>query len=354
VSRWYQLTVTPTSDTGEAATPIVWQNKVGGKALLSAQMIEFDLTTVAGALPAAGSWIRVWGPSKEQIQQAANFNGAAIELYGGMQTGLPLATNAAQKNQGGLLVKGIVWQAFGNWQGITQTLDFVIVSAPYDTPLQSDDARQAATVGAPPPPQNFSFNWKQGTSLIANVTAVLQQAYPGVTVDVNAATSGLTLLHDEASVFTDVRTFALYVQGLSRDLKGPTYAGLNIVGDNAKFTIYDNTVPATDVIDVTMLDLMGNVTWLDAATVQFSTVLRADIKIGDIVTFPPLAQAQAITSASSQSNARTKTTFDGQWQINNYVRHVGNSRAPDAQSWVSIFEASPLVADFEGEAPDGQ
>lgn len=353
MSRFYQLTVTPTSDAGKTSAPTTWTNKGGGKAILGAQTIAFELVTTSGAVPAGGSFVRIWGPSKEQIQQASNFNGALLELYGGMQNGLPLASRAVKLGQAGLLIKGTVIQAFGNWQGITQTLDFVILSSPLDTPLLSDDARQAAAVGAPPPPQNFSFSWMQGSLLTDNVQAVLQQAYPNASVKISAAT-GMTLLHDESGVFETLGTFSTYIKGISRDIKGPDYMGLQIVGDNNALKIFDNTVTDGDVTEIEILDLVGQVTWLDAATIQFSTVLRADINIGDTVSFPPLAQAQAVTTSSSQSNARVKNTFNGKWVINgDGIRHVGNSRAPDAQSWISTFQASPSVADATdaGTAP---
>jgi hypothetical protein len=127
---------------------------------------------------------------------------------------------------------------------------------------------------------------------------------------------------------------------LSRDIKGPTYSGLNITPSGSKsFLVFDNTKTNGTVTKVTLLDLIGQVTWLSAYTISFTTVLRADIAIGDTVTFPPLARAQAITTSASQSQARGKNTFNGNWQVTQYVRHVGDSRTPDAQSWVSVFEA---------------
>lgn len=342
MSRYYQLTVTPASASGSTSTPTTWTNKDGDKAILNAQRIEFDLAVTAGATPTGGAWVRVWGPTREQIQQASDFNGAAISLYGGMQNGLPLATQSVQAGQPGLLIQGTVFQAFANWQGVIQTLEFVITPSPLDEAINTDVARAAANVGAPPPPQNFSFTWKQGSSLSSNAQAVLQQAYPGSSVTLSAA-DDITLLHDEAGVFSDIRTFSSYVQGISRDIKGPTYAGLNITASGIKsFLIFDNTKTNGSVTKITMLDLIGQVTWLSANTVTFTTVLRADVNIGDTVTFPPLAQAQAITSSDSQSQARTKNTFNGNWQITDYVRHVGDSRSPDAQSWVSVFQAAAM------------
>lgn len=333
---------------GTAGTAVTWTNKSGNKALLNAQRIEFDLSVNTGATPAGGAWIRIWGPTREQIQQASDFNNAAIELYGGMQNGLPLATQSVEAGQPGLLVKGTVFQAFANWQGTIQTLEFVLIPAPEDDAINTDAARQAANVGAPPPPQNFSFTWKQGSSLTDNVQNVLNGAYPSANATLSCA-DDLTLLHDESGSFTDLRTFSTFVLGISQDIKGPTYSGLSIAATGAKsFLIFDNTKVNGSVKGITMFDLIGQVTWLSAATATFTTVLRADISLGDTVTFPPLAAAQAVTTSASQSRARTANTFNGNWQIGNgdsgYVRHVGDSRAPDAQSWVTVFQCVAMDA----------
>lgn len=343
MSRYYKLIVTPKSASGKASSPTTWTNKNGDKAILGAQRIEFDVSVVTGAVPAGGSWVRVWGPTKEQIAQASDFNEAYLELYGGMQNGLPLATQTVQAGQPGLLIAGTVFQAFANWQGTVQTLEFVITPSPQDAPIDTDAGRAAINVGAPLPPQNFSFTWKQGSSLTSNVQAVLQQAYPGSSTTISAATD-MVLLHDEHGSYPDLRTFSTFIQGLSRDLKGPTYAGLQVAGNGAKsFLIFDNTKSNGDATKITMYDLIGQVTWLSAYTVTFATVLRADINMSDSVTFPPLAQAQSITTADSQANVpRTKNTFNGNWQISTYVRHVGDSRNPEAQAWVSVYNAFAL------------
>lgn len=342
MSRYYSLSVTPVATDGTQGPTINWTNKNGNNAVLGAQRIEFDLAVVSGATPAGGAWIRIWGPTREQIQQASDFNNAQISLYGGMQNGLPLATQAVAAGQSGLLIQGTVLQAFANWQGTVQTLEFVVYPSPADAVANTDAGRQAASVGAPTPPQNFSFTWAQGATLTSQVQNVLQTAYPGAQIKISAA-DDIILLHEESGVFTDLRTFSTFVQGFSRDIKGSSYAGLNITpnGSNS-FLIFDNTVVNGSVKQVTMFDLIGQVTWLSAATATFTTVLRADLNIGDTVTFPPLASAQAITTASSQSQARTKNTFDGNWQITDYVRHVGDSRSPSAEAWVSVFQIASM------------
>lgn len=343
MSRYYRLTATPVSVDGKEGTPTTWTNKDGERALLNAQRIEFDLTVTTGAVPSGGAWIRIWGPTREQIQQASDFNLGKIELYGGMQNGLPLATQAVDGGQAGLLIQGTIFQSYANWQGVIQTLEFIVIPGQMDAPFTSDEGRKAVSVGAPPPAQNFAFTWKQGTSLTTNIQAVLANAFPGSNVKLSAA-EDITLLHDESGVFTDLRTFATFVQGISRDIKGPDYAGLNITPSGEKdMLVFDNTKINGTVTKVTMYDLMGQVTWLSANTATFTTSLRADINIGDTVTFPPLAEAQAITTAGSQSQAREKNTFNGNWQVSDYVRHVGDSRSPDAQSWVTVYQATAMA-----------
>jgi hypothetical protein len=350
MSRYYRLVVTPITADGKEGSPVTWTNKSGNKALLNAQRIEFDLSVTAGATPAGGSWIRVWGPTREQISQPSDFNGATIELYGGMQKGLPLATQTVDNGQPGLLAKGTVFQAFSNYQGTIQTLEFVLIPAPENAAIDSTAARQNISIDVPPPPQNFSFTWRKGELLTDAVTNVLQGAYPGASITVSAA-DDLILLHDEYGVFTDIRTFSTFVLGISQDIKGSSYAGLIISASGAKsLLLFDNTKQLGTTTKITMLDLIGQVTWLSAATATFMTVLRADLNIGSVVTFPPLAEAQAITTNDSQSRARNKNTFRGKWQIggsadNGFVRHVGDSRAPAATSWVSIFQAVALEAE---------
>jgi hypothetical protein len=60
--------------------------------------------------------------------------------------------------------------------------------------------------------------------------------------------------------------------------------------------------------------------------------------VGAQVSLPKLAGLQAVTTPSSNSNVRADNAFSGTWTISN-MRHVGNSRAPDAQSWITNFQA---------------
>lgn len=332
MSRFYRIEVSPETATPAGASGpsnnagAVWTNRVNGRADLGAQTIELDINVAAYDAPIGNAFVRIWGPSKEQISQASDFNGANIKVFAGMQPGLPLAQAAADGGQAGLLLEGQIWQAFGNWQGINQTLDFVVVTDGGAT--QTD-------------PANISLNWKQGDKLSLAIRSVLSAAYPQYKIDMDIS-DNLVLAQDEHGVYQTIQQFAQYVKGVSLDILGQNnapYSGVSIVLNNGKFIVRDNTAaPVGKPTPITVQDLIGQPTWLDAFTVSFTTVLRADLSVMDVITFPPIASATALTTPNSGSNVRNKNAFTGDWTIT-YVRHIGNSRSPDAQSWVTTFQA---------------
>ncbi len=89
-----------------------------GRAIPGALNIEWDIPVAPFATPMGAAWVRVWGVSLAQISQSSDLNGMNIQVFGGMQKGLPLANPM----QYGLLVQGQIFQAFGNWIDTNQTL----------------------------------------------------------------------------------------------------------------------------------------------------------------------------------------------------------------------------------------
>src|SRR5579875_2215617 len=97
-------------------------NPALGVTLPGALNIELDVPVSPMSTPLAGSYLRVWGISLQEIAQWNDLQGKAIDVYAGMQKGLPLA----KPQQAGLIFHGKIFQAFGNWQGTNQTLDLII------------------------------------------------------------------------------------------------------------------------------------------------------------------------------------------------------------------------------------
>src|ERR1700752_2385438 len=93
-----------------------------GQTIPGALNVELDIPVFRMAEPAGAAYVRVWGISIKDIGQAFDLNGKNIEVSAGMAKGLPLAN----PKQSGLILQGTIQQAFGNWQGFDQTLDFVV------------------------------------------------------------------------------------------------------------------------------------------------------------------------------------------------------------------------------------
>lgn len=310
----------------------VWPNVLpqGGGAILNAQTVELNLVVAPMHVPDSDglSFVRVWGPKREQISQASDFNRKSITVYGGMQQGLPLAS--AQATQSGLLVQGIIFAAFGNWQGVNLTLDFVI------------NANGGST---PSTPVNLVHYWAQGTQLSTAIKSTLGAAFPLYNIDVKISDQ-LVLPYDDHGVYQDLSQYSTYINGVSKSILGGSYGGVIITANTGAQTIRvtDNSKNPTNVTKINGNDLIGQITWLSVNEIQFTTVMRSDLQIGDTVSLPQYVYAQARTSSSSDSQARNALTFTGKFGVSR-VQHFGNSRDPDGMAWVSTYQAYMLPSE---------
>lgn len=312
-------------------TPYRWTSYVKGQTDLGALQVEMDIPVTAfaaiegqqGGGVNGGATVRIWGISLQDIGQSSDLNGATIKIYAGMQKGLPLA-NPDQK---GLLCTGIVNQAFGNWIGNEMTLDMVIVT----------DGTAPNTTSATP--KNLPFLWKKGTPLADAITTTITTGFPGYTADVQISPN-LVLAADEPGHYTSIYQFAAYLKAMSLGvLTASDYAGVDVVLDDQVFKVYDGTTPLEPKLLV-FTDLIGQPTWIGPQEIQFACVMRADISVGSYVKMPVVALAT--TTAASLPAYRNKSVFQGSFIVRQ-CHHIGNFRSPDAQSWISVFNAVPAV-----------
>jgi hypothetical protein len=332
----------------------LFTNQINGKNDPRALRIEWNIPVAPGASPYGQGTFKIWGVSLQQVFQAQNFNGQPVRIFGGMQPGLPLATSCYNDGQQGLLVEGYILQCFGNWMGINQTLDFVI-----STDGSSIDTGQQASPG------NFTFSWKKGTKLADALQQTLSIAYPNQKLNINISDQ-LVLPSDETGAFGTFSQFAFMVKSISIGVlssaptptpapnpggAGPgapasgtstapdSYAGVDMVWDVDQITVFDSTSQSTPK-QLRFIDLIGQITWLGPSQIQFNTVMRADLSVGDYVSFPQLAGIQSVTAPNNLGTwAKDSATFSGAWQINS-ILHVADSRAPDTMSWITSFQAS--------------
>lgn len=284
--------------------------------------VEIDLPVVAQAQPMGSGYVRIWGISLKEISQASNLNNKNVKISAGMQRGLPLAN----PKQSGVIVKGYIFQAFGNWIGTDQTLDLIIV--PGTAPASQSDRVK-----------NLSLNWQKNTKLSDAIKTTLQSAFSGLSIDV-AISDKLVMPNTEIGIYQNLTQFSQYVRQVSRSIiGGADYAGVSIVLSEKSIKVFDGTSPSSSGAKaISFVDLIGQPTWIEAPIIQFKTVMRADVTVGDDITLP--ATPTINTSQAMSSLVNQQLSFQGGFQVSQ-ARHIGRYRQPDAASWVTVYNAFP-------------
>ena len=324
MSRYYKIEI---GDKGQS----VFTNMVNGKADLNALQVEYNITQTL-AHETAASQITIWGTGLQSIAQAANFNGLPIRVSGGMQNGLPLATADVLDGQQGLLIAGTIFQAFGNWLGLNQNVTFYILAGSISDSTQSD-------------PANIVFYWPAGMKLSDAIRNALANAFPRAALDINI--SDITSGESPTAMYNTVKLFADAIRQISMSIKNSdgtgSYQGVSIVEADNTIRVFDGEGTAKQSGKpkaIRIQDMVGQATWAGPATIQFSTVMRADLNVGDIITLPGEIKLQIENTVDSQTQFRAKyqSTFDGPFRIYQ-IQHIGNSREPAAQAWMSSIFA---------------
>ncbi|HHP2694160.1 TPA: hypothetical protein ACR8UQ_005194 [Klebsiella variicola] len=283
-------------------------------------MVEFDIQRYGMSTPVGSSLVRVFGVSIKEMQQAEqNMFGMTIKGFVGMSKGLPLA----KSSQSGMILEGIIQQPFGNWQGLELSLDMIIT----------------AGAGSVDNPANITMPWIKGQKLSVALFFALQRAFPGYKININI--SDLLVLNYDSPIYcSTMQQLASNLKNLSRSIiRDENYLGVEMAMFPGKeIRVWDSaaTEKKKTPIQLEFTDLVGQPVWIEYNRVMITCVMRADIQVGDYVRMP--AGAMAVTQASSYSQYRSKSAFSGVFAVQT-CRCVGNSRQPDAASWVTIYEA---------------
>jgi hypothetical protein len=285
--------------------------------------IEFEASVKPADTPAGGTLIRVHGVGLQMLSQSSNLNGQDFALYGGMGKGLPLANPA----QAGLIAKGTVFQAFGNWEGTDQSLDLVI------------------NPGGLHPEDSVNFAWNPGTTLADALATTFAQAFPDYQPSIKITSFQPPKNAAQAGSYASLNSFARYLRELTQPLgaqltRNKNYPGVRIGIRGSSIYAYDS--PAK-TIALNFQDLIGQPTWMSAVSISFKTVLRADIWPGDLMTFPKgIFTPYALTSPSAavpNAPASSKVAFQGSFFVTE-VDYFANFRDPDARAWNTSFVAT--------------
>lgn len=328
--RAYSITLTDPS--GAVYTPpslvganlqATWASFVNGKDIPGALNIELDAPVFTQATPMGRAWVRVWGISLQEIRQASQLTNFGLKMSAGMSPGLPLAN----QKQYGPVLQGKVYQALGNWQGTDQTLDLFVYP----------------DVGTLDNQVNLTLHWPANTMLAQALQNMLQTAYPSFTIQVNI-NSGLVQARDEDGTFTSLEGLAQWCREKSLSIVGTeNYLGVAFSAVGTAIVVYDNGIPpdaATSAKKIAFTDMIGQPVWLDFPTISFKTVMRSDISVGDYIELPPNV-ATATPGSLIGTPLRSSFAVQGTYQVQ-VVRHLGNFRQPDGDSWVTAFNAYPV------------
>lgn len=336
--RYYDIVIT-NPKTGQVVVPAslaalgvsgsTYTSLCNGKTLTAALDVEIDafVTNYASSSSDAGSFVGIWGISLAEIAQSTNLNRFNIEVSGGFQKGLPLATAAV--GQSGLLFSGWIEQCVGNWIGTEMILSFYVRAG--TSPLSPSYK-----------PLNISFNWQMGTSFSDAIKTTLQTAFPsadGYKVNVNVSGNLIYPGGTQPGVYDNMQSFADYIQSLTQPIIGGNYSGVQITQLGKTISVSDSATPPFQKKPTTILfqDMIGQPTWINFGTIQVKCPMRTDVQVNSQIKLDPLGTL--ITAQPNfQSQARDKSIFQGVFDVSQ-VHHVGRFRSPSPDAWVTVIDA---------------
>lgn len=311
----------------------------GGVPDPNALQVDIDITVNSADTSPTSAVVRIWGVGIQKISQAGQLYGKTISVSGGMAAGLPLA----KPQQFGLLSKGVIQQAYGEWEGVNQSLTIVFV--PVGVPNSSTGPNQM------PPKVNLTFNALKGTPAAPAIQQALQSAYPGIKVNLGAL-QNIIFNENQVGFYPSLQKFAYYLRRITQQTVGGNYWGVSIDATQGSLNIWDSGTGNTTIVQE---DLVGFPVWIEPRKIQVKTIMRGDLRQASNITLPQTWVNTAQGGAPQGSYFNQQGLFSGTWTIFS-IRHVGSSRAPSGDAWVSIFEctAQPSSSDKSNNTQGGQ
>ena len=281
--------------------------------------VELDIPVAYQDAPGGNAFARIWGIPLKTLLNARQYNHKTIQVFGGMQQGLPLAN----PGQAGLLCQGEVLPCLGNWVNTDMTLDFFF-PIPVGSPTVNGEA-------------NVVHNWPKNTQLSDSIKHALQTAFPKYQVNVNISPN-LVLNYDDIGFYQTLTQYAQYILSISHNIvKTANYMGVRIDVHGNTINVSDGTQQSPKAGEINFQDLIGQPIWTGTNTVQFKTVMRADIHINDMVTLPKALATLTQGSLPGIGSSAASNIIQGQFRVQR-IRHTGNFRQPDWPSWCTTFD----------------
>lgn len=299
-----------------------WDSAPGGRPDPNALQVDLDISVTTADAPNNGSHVRIWGLGLRAISQTKKYYGKNIEVHGGMARGLPLA----KPQQFGLLAKGIITQAYGNWEGVNQTLDLVFAPG--------GEIPCGAGPNPMPPKKNIVLDWKKDKKLEEALRSTLRTAFPGMQIEFDLSEQ-LKADQDRPSYHPNLAQLNYELRRITQELVGGHYPGVSIELSQGKIKVWDKNQNATRI---EFSDLIGMPTWIGPQTIQVKVVMRGDLDISKKITLPQTFVNSSQSGAPVGSAIDQQMSFAGDWDIQE-LRHIGASRAPAGDAWITVITA---------------
>ena len=347
--RFYEIVITDPINPSSQQIYTSWFNGQNDPGALN---VIFDFPVVPYSTTRGAAMVEISGIPLQSISFATNLNNKNISISAGFKPGLPLATQASAYQEGPIVV-GFILQAYGNWIGNNMTLNLVVSpgQAAQTTSTATTTAQQPAVasaiatppLGSPQQPTDFSFSMPVGMSLATAIKNTLTTALPNFTrpiIDIkNIVAPG-----PRNFVRRSLAEFAQTIKELSKQIEGGSYRGVEIVmqGGNT-LLVYDGSTEIKQV-DIQFADLIGQPTWIEPFKIQFKCPMRADLQVGYNVKLPEGFYGIQPNDPSRQyDNYRFQSAQQDTYNIIE-LRHVGNFRQPDGNSWATIVTCALIPA----------
>jgi hypothetical protein len=303
-----------------------------GKYNSSALQIVFDIPVAAFSTPTGTYSITIYGVPLENLSQAKAYTGGLLTLKAGFQKGLPLAN----PSQAGTIVVGRVFQCYGDWEGTSTSLTFVVQASPYG--FNS--------------PGNIALNCNKGEDLRNCIKSTLSTAFPSPDFTINMKlTNPLIATRNLQAYYHTLEAFAADIVQVSNELSGNQYqvyitiqkGVVNVFQAPLQINSQSVATLSSTPIQLSSLDFIGQPIWIRPNVIQCNLHMRADLLVGGIIRMPKNMESTPgyvrTTNPSLPSSLKYESNFKGRFIIPS-LRFTGNSRGTDEKAWVTIAEAA--------------
>ena len=288
--------------------------------------VEIDIEQMPMHVGDQKSFVRIYGLALTDVfrrdlnpdSPGGKYN--KIKVSVGMEKGLPLA----DPTQKGMVMSGVIYQAFGNWLGTDMTLDLII----------GPDG-----VGSPDQPQNYVINWQKGQKISDAISEALKNSpLADLKQKITVSDDRVAKADSMPGYYSTAAQLAQWINDNTKGQRGTNDLGIYVYLDGQTVIVGDTSInPGGNAKEIKFRDLIGQVTWFSLIEMTCKLVMRGDLDLFGLVKFPQAVPVQTTAAAlSGFTPSRDRDTpgigAGATFQVNR-IHHWGNYRQPDAMSW---------------------